>query len=292
MHPAVNLPSSTSHPASPTPAAAVAAGGLCAVRTHSDRPASLVKHGIGIKGIFLAIMAASLSVAAAAISIVQEWYVPQPEAEIREDYLVLAPNTNTTTDSVIAVTVAIAGTKIVYDQWEDGYEVDITNPTQAATTQIWGDGNDANGKPPGYATDPASFPAGSLILMRNNVPLPRNAGTILFDGRDRIGSTFGIVMTREAWFTTPGPLLTNSVEVRSVPDWGTSFVLPVGEDVIFPTPLASSMFEHCSADIMAAANGTVVPLREAGEEKPRKLTRSSIGNIVFMEKTANKHFLN
>jgi len=228
--------------------------------------------------------AAAVSSSFGAIPVVQEWYVPQPEDQIRADYLVLAPNTNTTADSVIAVTVAIAGTKIVYDQWEDGYEVDISNPTQAATTQIWGDGNDANGKPPGYTNDPASFAAGALILMRNNVPLPRNAATVLFDGRDRIGSTYGIVMTRAAWFTKPGPLLANSVEVRAVPDWGTSFVLPVGEDVIFPTPLTSSMLEHCSADIMAAATGTVELLRAAGEEKPIKLTRSSISNIVFMEK--------
>ncbi len=192
-----------------------------------------------------------------AIPVVQEWYVPQPEAQIRQDYLVLAPNTNTITESVIAITVPIPGTRIVLDHWENGYEVDLSNPVQS-NTQIWGDGNDANGKPPGYANDPVSFNAGSVIIMRNQVPLPRNAATILFDGRDRFGSSNAIVMTRGAWFTTPGPLLANSVEVRAVPDWGTSFVLPVGEDVIFPTPLTSSMFEHCSAYIMAAANGTVV----------------------------------
>ena len=200
---------------------------------------------------------------ASALPIVQEWYVPQPEDQLRTDYLVLASNTNTICDSVIAITVPIAGTKIVIDHWEDGYEVDLGNPTQASS-KIWGDGNDANGIPPGYAHDPVSFAAGSVITMRNNVPLPRNAATILYDGRDRFGSTNGIVMTRAAWFTTPGPLLANSVEVRAVPDWGTSFELPVGEDVIFPTPLTSSMFEHCSAYIMAAANGTVVSIDKDG----------------------------
>jgi uncharacterized repeat protein (TIGR01451 family) len=196
---------------------------------------------------------------AAGLAIVQEWFVPQPEAQIREDYLVLAPKVNAITDSVITVTVPIAATKVVFDHWEDGYEVDLKNPTQPST-QIWGDGNDANGKPPGYANDPASFAAGSVITMRNNVPLPRNASTRLYDGRDRLGSTYGIVMTRAAWFTDPGPLLANSVEVRAVNDWGTTFVLPVGEDVIYPTPLAQSMFEHCSAYIMAAQNGTTVQI--------------------------------
>ena len=206
-----------------------------------------------------AALALPLTAAAAAVPVVQEWYVPQPEAQLREDYLVLAPATNAICDSVIAVTVSVAGTRIVYDQWEDGYEADLSNPTQA-TTQIWGDGNNANGKPPGYANDPASFTAGAVILLRNNVTLPRNPATILYDGRDRLGSTYGIVMTRAGWFTAPGPLLANSVEVRAVPDWGSHFELPVGEDFIFPTPLTSSMFEHCSAYIMAAANGTVVTI--------------------------------
>lgn len=194
-----------------------------------------------------------------ALPIAQEWFVPQPEAQIRQDYLVLASNTNTITDTVIAVTIPIPGTKIVLDQWEDGYEVDLGNPVQSSS-QIWGDGNDANGKPPGYTNDPASFTAGSVIIMRNQVPLPRNPAILLYDGRDRFGSTYGIVMTRAAWFTTPGPLLANSVEVRAVPDWGNSFVLPVGEDVIFPAPLTNSMFEHCSAYIMAAQNGTQVQI--------------------------------
>ena len=181
-------------------------------------------------GILLSLV---LSIAVShALPIVQEWYVPQPEAQIRQDYLVLASNTNSVADSVIAITIPVPGTRIVLDHWEDGYEVDLGNPVQS-NSQIWGDGNNANGKPPGYANDPVSFAAGSVIIMRNQVPLPRNASVISFDGRDRFGSTNAIVMTRGAWFTTPGSVLANSVEVRAVPDWGTSFVLPVGEDVIF-----------------------------------------------------------
>jgi uncharacterized repeat protein (TIGR01451 family) len=218
----------------------------------------LAKLRLSRAGVLLA-TALALPLPAAAVPVVQEWYVPQPEAQLRTDYLVLAPNTNSTCDSVIALTVPIAGTKIVFDHWEDGYETDLSNPVQT-TTQIWGDGNNANGLPPGYANDPASFSAGSVITMRNNVPLPRNAANILYDGRDRLGSTYGIVMTRAGWFTTPGPLLANSIEVRAVPDWGTSFELPIGEDIIFPTPLTSSMFEHCSAYIQAAANNTVVTI--------------------------------
>ena len=42
------------------------------------------------------------------------------------------------------------------DEFEDGYEVDITNPVFArgignGATQIWGDGNFTNGFPPSYS---------------------------------------------------------------------------------------------------------------------------------------------
>lgn len=214
-------------------------------------------------GWVFSVVSGLLASGAAALPIVQEWFVPQPEAQLRQDYAVLAPAINSITDTVIAVTVPVVGTKVVYDQWEDGYETDLANPTQT-TTQIWGDGNNVNGKPPGFVNDPASFSAGALVLMRNNVTLPRNAATLLFDGRDRLGSTYGIVMTRAAWFTNPGPLLANSVEVRPVADWGTSFALPVGENIVFPSPATSSMFEHCSAYIQAAANGTVVTIDADG----------------------------
>ena len=46
-------------------------------------------------------------------------------------------------------------TIIYYDQWENGYDIDIANTYNIYTssnpggTQIWGDGNLANGAPPG-----------------------------------------------------------------------------------------------------------------------------------------------
>lgn len=207
----------------------------------------------------LAMMFMATSIRSWAIPLVQEWFVPQPEVQLRQDYLILAPNTNNRAETVIAITVPIDGTKIVYDHWEDGYETDLSNPVQSST-KIWGDGNNANGIAPGYENDPVSFTPGSVIILRNQVPLPRNATNVLFDGRDRLGSSNAIVMTRAAWFTSPGPLLANSVEVRATNDWGNSYILPVGEDIVFPAPATASMFEHCSAYIMAASNGTVVTI--------------------------------
>ena len=52
------------------------------------------------------------------------------------------------------------------------------------------------------------------------------------DGRDRVGATQAVVMTRSAWATTPGSVLADATEVPSTADYGTSFVMPIGEDVM------------------------------------------------------------
>ncbi len=199
-----------------------------------------------------------LTNSASAVSVVQQFFVPMPEEQIRQNFLVVAPNTLTEFNSVISMVVPVTGTTIVFDHWEDGYEVDIENPSQA-TTGVWGDGNNANGVPPGFVNDPVGFTSGAVLALRNIVPLPRTS-TILHDGRDRVGSSQAIVMTRAAWATVPGPLLADAVSVPSTADYGTSFVIPLGQDVIFPAPLTASMFEDCALFVMAAENNTLVQI--------------------------------
>jgi len=43
-------------------------------------------------------------------SVVQEYYVPMPEEQIRQSFLTLAPATGATMDSVISIVVAVTGT--------------------------------------------------------------------------------------------------------------------------------------------------------------------------------------
>ncbi|MBE2179563.1 MAG: DUF11 domain-containing protein, partial [Chthoniobacterales bacterium] len=208
----------------------------------------------------LALLAVNLLGSSAwAQALVQEFYVALPETQIRQHFLQLASGTGTTFESVVSITVGNNGTRVVYDHWEDGYEVDLNNPVQS-TTQIWGDGNNANGIPPGYVNDPVGLPAGAVIALRNLVNLPRNASQVLYDGRDRLGASNAIVVSRASWATNPGSVLADAVELLSTVDWGTSYVAPVGEDVIFPTPLASSMFEKVAMFVQAAENGTQVQI--------------------------------
>ena len=97
--------------------------------------------------------------------------------------------------SVISIAVWGNGTIVYYDHWEDGYEEVLSEPTQP-TTQIWGDNNPANGIPPGFATD--VFTAGDVISLRNDVTVASPL-TIDWDGRDKIGASRPVAVTRIAW---------------------------------------------------------------------------------------------
>lgn len=195
-----------------------------------------------------------LAVPAAGQWVVQEFFVPLPEQQVRSTLLRLYTGTGSTLDSVVSLVVNADGTRVVYDHWEDGYEIDMNNPAQT-TTEVWGDGNNGNGIAPGFANDPSSLPAGTVLSLRNLVTLPRNPSTIRYDGRDRIGATKAIVVSRAAWATTPGSVLAGAVEVSATLDYGTEFVAPVGEDVS-----AASMFEVVALYVQAAEDGTAVEI--------------------------------
>src|SRR6478752_5183221 len=133
---------------------------------------------------------ACLNVKAAVL--VHEFYLPMPEAQILQTFNALETGVSTTLDSTFSIVATGNGTVIYYDQWEDGYEVDLSHPTQPST-QVWGDGNDANGIPPGFAHDPVGLLAGTVITLTNNVPLPRNPSVLLYDGRDHIAGSKALV---------------------------------------------------------------------------------------------------
>src|SRR5580692_10430275 len=141
--------------------------------------------------------------AARAVNLVQEFYLPMPESQIYQANNTIIGGTGSAIDSTFSIVVTGNGTVIYYDQWEDGYETDLSNPTQS-TTQIWGDGIDAHGIPPGFAHNPVGLPAGTVITLTNNVTQPRNPSTLLWDARDRIASTKALIIPRAAWPVSTG----------------------------------------------------------------------------------------
>ena len=192
---------------------------------------------------------------------VQVYYVPIPEDQAFTALKTMFPgNTQcsltgfeevaepiTTYNSI---SVLAAGTIIYYDQWEDGFEIDINHPTQA-TTQIWGDGNPANGAPPGIPGD--LLAANTVIVLRSDVTLASRQTTIDFDGGDRIAASRTIALTRALWAAGPSTLQAGAVEVYPTDEWGTDFRAPVGVNT--PSP---SLFEYTSLAIMAADDDTQV----------------------------------
>jgi uncharacterized repeat protein (TIGR01451 family) len=154
--------------------------------------------------------------------------------------------------SFTSISVINQGTIIYYDHWEDGYEIDISNPTQA-TTEIWGDGNPANGVAPGFPTD--TFGNNAVIVLSSDITLATRQSVIDYDGGDKFGATRSVAATRAFWDSGAGTLLAAAFEVYPVDDWGTSFRAPVGVN----TP-SKSLFEYTAFIIMATDDGTQVQI--------------------------------
>ena len=83
----------------------------------------------------------------------------------------------------------VAGTYVYYDQWENGYDADLANPTDVIYNgitnpdgvQIWGNGLAADGCAPNIAGVPVTctdandvLNAGDVIIPYNVVPVPRD----------------------------------------------------------------------------------------------------------------------
>ena len=191
--------------------------------------------------------------AAALPPLKQTFFVPFPEADFQNSLKAIGTTGSAVGNSIkstISIVVPTAGTIIVYDQWEDGYEADPVNPVQAST-QIWGDGNPAHGQPPGYPTN--ILPAGAVIKLQNLVSLPRSATTLAYDGRDRIMASSAIAVTRAAWATAPGTVLCSATEVYDSYKYGTTFKIPVGTNTG-----STQLFEYSSLHIMASQDNTSV----------------------------------
>ena len=68
---------------------------------------------------------------ARAVNLVQEFYLPMPEAQINQANNAIISGTSTSINSIFSIVVTGTGTVIYYDQWEDGYEVNLASPTQS-----------------------------------------------------------------------------------------------------------------------------------------------------------------
>lgn len=190
------------------------------------------------------------------IQVLQTYYVPITEEQCYSAMRAISvgspvelPSTNVMF-SAWGIVASESNTVVVYDHWEDGYEADISNPTQA-TTQIWGDGNSTNGIPPGYASD--FLNAGGYISLTNTMSVPRDVSELRYDGRDKILATKPIATARAQYAVDPGQVLAGAVQAPDVTRYGTEFVAPVGTNVA-----ANEAFQYAAMTVIAARDNTLV----------------------------------
>ena len=170
-----------------------------------------------------------LTVTVPAANVLQTFFVPLPEDDMQISLKAVdafAGNIGDVMESVIGMAVGTDHTVIYYDQWEDGYEADITSPTQM-TTQVWGDANPDNGYPPGNTNDVLN--AGDVVELEDQIDVTRNSVTIEYDGRDKVAVTQPIAMTRAMYPIDPGEVIAESIGVRDIGSHGLVYRAPVGE---------------------------------------------------------------
>jgi len=182
------------------------------------------------------------------------YYIPYPEDQARTALVASASNAIPSGNirTVISLKMPYPGMTIVWDEWEDGYEINALNPAQA-TTRVWGDGNPYNGIAPGYATD--IIPAGGSIVLDNTMPSnPRIPSNIFYDGKDKVTSSGQVAITQVAGEPTWLPVQSIKTNVTSVFDFGQSFTIPLGQN--FP----NRDFRYTALFIRASQNNTAISI--------------------------------
>jgi len=206
---------------------------------------------------------------------VQVYYVTLPEADALTVLDAINSAATTPVTTYFSIAIGVSGTYVYYDQWENGYDSDLANPTNLYSgsnpggTQIWGNGKAADGCAPNKngvalscsdANDVLS--AGDVILPSNAIPIPRNSSVIFFDSRDKVGASSSIAMARAVWAGGPGTLNAFAHEMYATAEWGTAYESPVGTNTatLAQGYSGQGMFEYSALSVMASQNSTTVQI--------------------------------
>ncbi len=171
--------------------------------------------------------------------------------------------------TIISIALARDGTIIYYDHWEDGYETNITTPTSACT-EVWGDDDVTNGQPPNYGGVDDRLAQAKPVVLSNliTVPIPTTTTTCIapgnfpYDGGDKLTAVRGnVTISLANWLELPhpfalGPLYAGAWELYPTAQWGTNFVLPIGEDL----GGFREGFMFTKVNLQAAKDNTIVDL--------------------------------
>ena len=194
-----------------------------------------------------------------AADVIQTYFVPFPENDVQASLNAIdnyAGNVGTDMRSICSIVVSMDGTLIYYDQWEDGYESDITSPTQS-TTQVWGDLNPNNGIPPGFGTD--DLDAGDVINLETTIDVTRNEIQVEYDGGDKFACTRTVAMNRAMYAILPGEVLAGSAQAFDTTQYGLVYRAPFGVDTN-PGGETNNIGEYTALFVMAGYDYTLVEI--------------------------------
>ena len=209
------------------------------------------------------------SAQADSVPLVQYFYVPLPEEQILTMLQAINAAAVEPITTYVTITAVADGTVIFYDQWENGYDVDLAGTldvynasTNPGGTQIWGDATLANGAPPGVTTDGGDvINSGTVVQLESDVTTTTRQAVIDFDGGDKFAASKTIAVTRTSWAGVSGTLFAGCVEVFDTNNWGTDYRCPVGAGA----PNSYEMFQYTALSIMAGADGTLVDVDMDGD---------------------------
>eukprot|EP00808_Paulinella_micropora_P022495 g53486.t1 len=171
------------------------------------------------------------------------YYVPHGEKPQIEEYTEIVnygdPNAEVGHDigadlsSVMHITVIYPNTRICYDHWEDGYESDIDNCAQKST-EIWGDMNEYNGKPPKYTTDERLKPPMHIVYKQdfyNLTASDRDPAKYMYDAKDRIYASHPMGIIKMGYPTQVGLGYADMIDISTgKQNAGKDFMIPLGGD--------------------------------------------------------------
>ncbi len=180
----------------------------------------------------------------------ETYFAPFPENDMQTSLQVIDGLQGNIGSEMRTVTSMVAGrdnTVIYYDHWEDGYEDDISSPTQA-TTQVWGDGNSTNGIPPNFTNDVIN--AGTIINLEDTIDVLRNQVIFEYDGRDKIGASQPISLGRAQYPISPGEVIAEAGTALDINLHGTNYIMAVGWGM-GAGPYTNEVFEYSAMYIIA-----------------------------------------
>ncbi len=202
---------------------------------------------------------------AAGVAGIQEYYVLGRESQIRDMFEYIneaescADTITTYFKSVVTITSTQDGQKIIYDHWEDGYELDPFNPQQSSTeTYIMNKGE--------YLLLPSD---GSGTGINDYVPTYPRGTTIRYDGGDRIISTGGPVNVVHNVWPADQSYIGGAWEIysKSAFSTGNYFTIPIGEDMYDGATGLFASFLYVWVEVQAFEDNTVIVVDNGTETR-------------------------